>query len=176
MHITNDNKPLLSTIEIRIYSLDAETAVLQACFSAEMVVKSAVTSVSGLYIGEQRPAVKPLGTKSTKPNNPTVNLNMSVRIHPPNPLLSKSPIVDFDAIATMISDMQYCPVTYEPRQTTYRSAPYESGINPKQHWPDFRSLWNGTTYPTTDGLEKSDVRGDGGAGGGMMGLCADALG
>jgi hypothetical protein len=111
--------------------------------------------------------------------NATVPLCMGIRIFPPKPYLSQSPVVDFDATAAMRESWSYPAPTFDAmEQTTYRAEAFEPGVLGTTQWVDFGAQWSGKVdAQTTGGLSKAEVRGDGGsAGGGLMGLCAHYLG
>lgn len=166
--------PILSTLELRIYSLDGPSPVLEQSFKAELVLKNASTALWSLYHPWNDPLVSPNPSSLTSGDAPTILLCQAVRIFAPVAVRAKSPIVDFDATAAMKEAFEYTLAAPDPLQTTYLAAPPPNSAAP---WPQLGDEWAGKTNGQLDGVNKASIRGDDAAGGGgMLGLCADALG
>ncbi|KAJ9607108.1 hypothetical protein H2200_008180 [Cladophialophora chaetospira] len=165
-----------SWIEIRVYSTEGGVDVLQDNFRAELVMKSAAAAMWSQYNKDDDPLVNSSPGTLQNGQNPTVTLCQGVRIKPPEPKLAPCPVIDFDATAVMLGPIDDTMLPAQAEQTTFLSKLF-TPKNPATAWKDFGDLWTGVTGGVTDdGVKKSDIRGDGTLDGGMMGLCAQALG
>ncbi|KAH0562325.1 hypothetical protein GP486_002979 [Trichoglossum hirsutum] len=166
-----------SAVEIRIYSMEGGKDELMSGFKAELVMKDGAGALWRKYDVTLDPIFtsNPSGLKNG--DKPTVSLCQGIRILPPDAVLDQCPIVDFDATAAMkrvIGPHDLAPA--EKRQDSHLASLFEPSEVATKQWPDFGDYWTGNKEGQIDGLNKSEIRGDGVAGGGLMGLCAGALG
>jgi hypothetical protein len=173
----HDGDKIDSAVEIRIYSMEGDKDELMSRFNAELVMKDGAGALWRKYDVLLDPIFNSNPNGLKKGDKPTVNLCQGIRILPPDPDLDQCPIVDFDATAAMlrvIGPHDLAPA--EREQSSYLGSLFEHSEVGKKRWPDFGDYWTGSKEGQIDGLNKSEIRGDGVVGGGLMGLCAGALG
>lgn len=168
-----------SHLELRIYSLDGPTPVLQTGWRAVLVFKEGSTALWRKYDIAYDPLFTPNPLPLCDPANPTVTLCQAVRILPPLPLMGYSPIVDFDATKAMVAPLHETYPSLPAAQTNFEAAPFEASVTSgPTRWTDFGSVLSGkgSNSTTSDGISKAEIRGDAAPGTGLLGMCASALG
>lgn len=199
------NNPILSKLELRIYSMegvgsggsvrtvtretnpteskpspaDDSPGELMKDFHAEFVVKHGPKALWSLYDPSEDPTRNPFASNLQNGRDPTTELCLGVRITPPNPILSRSSVIAFDATAAMLGP-EFSPfLAAPPQQTSFLCKPFQEASRSSDLWSAFGEEWSGKTDGTTpDGVKKSDIRGDGNDGlspVGMMGMVAQTL-
>lgn len=178
-----DTPAITSQIQIRVYWCETESGVpeLLTNFQAAPVMKNAATSLWKAWTKDDDPLETPDPQHLKDPTNPTVPMCQGIRITPPPPGLSQSPVVDFDATAAM----QYYfwgtrPLPLELVQTNYLSSSFTSTDPSTSLWSVLADTWAGTG----ESKNKAWARGDLAAksddpdtsGGGMVAMCASLLG
>lgn len=128
------HRPIDSSIlTVRIHSLDKETeaedlASIQVGFTAELVTKAVPSALWRVYDSTQDPIFNNSPSSLQTADDATLDLYMALRVTAPPPVLAVSPIVEFDAVACMLStilplgkipaivpeDQSVLPQTYEP--------------------------------------------------------------
>ncbi|CZR65011.1 uncharacterized protein PAC_14911 [Phialocephala subalpina] len=187
MHNTD---PITSELSIRIYFYEGAETKLIPGWQAELVIKPAPMATWSQYTSDNDPLHRIAGGGLNQPtnlqsgDNPTVDLCQGVRLFPPAPYLSKSPVVDFDATSAMVVVEEYHLydyVKFDPEQTTYQSTPFEPADDAPTQWANFGKVWTGLIDGSTQDdageiVAKSELRGDGQIGSGVMGLLVTTLG